>query len=48
MLQLDMFNYKDYRGNDIIKELQNIDMLNITPIEAINLLYNLVQRAKKV
>lgn len=42
--QISLFNFKD---NEIIDELEQIDILNITPIEALNKLYSLCSKAKK-
>ncbi|MCX7903980.1 MAG: DNA mismatch repair protein MutS [Caloramator sp.] len=43
--EINLFNYKE---NEIIEELKNIDILNITPIEALNRLYSLINKAKKL
>lgn len=43
--QLSLFNYKE---NEIICELKEVDVLNLTPIDAMNYLYKLCQRAKKM
>ncbi|TDT61527.1 DNA mismatch repair protein MutS [Fonticella tunisiensis] len=43
--QISMFNYKE---NEIIVELKEIDIVNITPMEAMNILYTLSQKAKKM
>lgn len=40
-----LFNYKE---NEIVAELKNIDIMNMTPLESINYLYKLCQRAKKM
>jgi DNA mismatch repair protein MutS len=39
--QLDMFNIVE---NEITSELKAIDILNITPIEAMNILYRLCKK----
>ncbi|SEF47090.1 DNA mismatch repair protein MutS [Caloramator fervidus] len=44
-VEINLFNYKE---NEIIEELKNVDVLNITPLEAMNILYNLVNKAKKL
>ncbi|KRQ87026.1 DNA mismatch repair protein MutS [Caloramator mitchellensis] len=41
--EINLFNYKE---NELIEEIKSIDVLNITPIEAINKLYSLVNKAK--
>lgn len=38
----------DFRENEIVDELKNIDILNLTPIEAMNKLYGLCSKAKKM
>ncbi|MDO6355439.1 DNA mismatch repair protein MutS [Caloramator sp. CAR-1] len=43
--EINLFNYQE---NEIIEELKNIDILNITPIEALNRLYSLTNKAKKL
>ncbi len=44
-LEITLFNYKE---NEIVAELKNIDIMNMTPLESINYLYKLCQRAKKM
>lgn len=44
-LEITLFNYKE---NEIVTELKNIDIMNMTPLESINYLYKLCQRAKKM
>jgi DNA mismatch repair protein MutS len=41
-------SFFDQKNNGIISELKEIDILNITPLEAMNRLYNLCQRVKKM
>jgi DNA mismatch repair protein MutS len=41
-------SFFDKGDNSIISELKEIDVLSITPLEAMNKLYNLIQRAKKM
>ena len=36
----------DYQGQKIIEELKNIDILHMTPMEAMNCLYDLIKTAK--
>lgn len=41
-------SFFDKNQNTVISELKEIDVLNITPLEAMNMLYNLIQKAKKM
>lgn len=41
-------SFFDKNENSVILELKEIDVLNITPLEAMNRLYNLIQKAKKM
>lgn len=43
--ELNLFNYKE---NEIINQLKETDILNMTPMDAFNFLYNLVIKAKKL
>lgn len=43
--QLTLFDFKE---NEFVCELKNLDVLNISPMDAINYLHDLCQRAKKV
>lgn len=43
--EITLFNYKE---NEIVSELKELDVTAITPIEAINYLYKLCQTAKKM
>jgi DNA mismatch repair protein MutS len=43
--QISLFDFKE---NEIITELKNLDIANITPMEAMNRLYALCQRVKKM
>jgi DNA mismatch repair protein MutS len=43
--QLSLFDFKE---NEILEELRKVDMLNLTPMEAMNFLYNLHQKAKRM
>ena len=45
-LSLD-FGEKDNKEDLILKELESIDPLNITPIDAINILYSLKEKQKE-
>ena len=38
---------KTVQDNDIIEELKSIDIGNLTPMEALNTLYNLQNKIKK-
>lgn len=42
-MQLSLF---DYKSNEIISDIKGIDILNITPIEAMNQLYKLYEKVK--
>jgi DNA mismatch repair protein MutS len=42
-LQISLF---DYKSNEIISDIKEIDILNITPIEAMNQLYKLYEKVK--
>lgn len=44
-LQMNIFNI---RKNEIIEQLNSIDISNITPMEAINILYKLKERSKEI
>ncbi len=44
-LQLDLFNIK---RNNLIDKIKSIDIIKLTPIEAINILYNLCEESKEV
>lgn len=41
--QIDLSPYKD-----IISEIKNIDMMNTTPLQLMNILYQLQDKAKKI
>jgi DNA mismatch repair protein MutS len=43
--QLNMFNFKD---EELVEALREIDIMNITPIDAMNTLYKLVKKAKGI
>lgn len=44
-LQIDMFGLKE---NEVIKKLKNLDMMQVTPLDAMNILYELVNKSKKI
>lgn len=44
-MEINLFNYKE---NEIIQELKEVDILNMTPMQAFNYLYNIVNKAKKI
>ena len=44
MAQMSLFD--TVQDNDIIEELKNIDIGNLTPMEALNTLYNLQNKIK--
>lgn len=39
-------NFTDIEKDNILKEIKNIDILNLTPIDGFNKLYDLIKRAK--
>jgi DNA mismatch repair protein MutS len=39
-------SFKDIEVNNMLKEIKNIDVLNLTPMDGFNALYELVKRAK--
>ena len=41
------FNFIDNKNDEIINELKNINILNITPIESMNILNKLIEKTKK-
>lgn len=41
--QLDLFQYK---GENLINKLKNLDVIKLTPMDAMNILYNIVEEAK--
>ena len=41
-------NFTDIEKDNILKEIKNINILNLTPMDGFNKLYELVKRAKKV
>ncbi|GFR35566.1 hypothetical protein TCEA9_13780 [Thermobrachium celere] len=43
--KINLFNYKE---NEIINEISNLDILNMTPMQAFNYIYSLVNRVKKI
>ncbi|WP_202710931.1 DNA mismatch repair protein MutS [Sporosalibacterium faouarense] len=43
--QLDMFNVKE---KQVLDKLKNIDMMNVTPLDAINILYELVNKSRDI
>ncbi|KNF08923.1 DNA mismatch repair protein MutS [Gottschalkia purinilytica] len=43
--QLDLFSTQE---NEIIKKLKNIDIMKVTPLDAINILYKLCEESKKL
>lgn len=43
--ELNLFNYQE---NEIINQLKETDILNMTPMEAFNFLYTLITKAKKL
>ncbi|WP_291965604.1 DNA mismatch repair protein MutS [Caloramator sp.] len=44
-MELTLFNYKE---NEIINEIKELDILNMTPMQAFNYIYDLVNRVKKI
>ena len=42
------FNLLDYKKEYLLEKIKNIDISKITPIEAINILYELNKEAKKL
>ncbi|MCX7695828.1 MAG: DNA mismatch repair protein MutS [Caloramator sp.] len=44
-LELNLFNYKE---NEIINELSELDILNMTPMQAFNYIYDLINRVKRI
>lgn len=43
--EINLFNFKE---NEIIAELKELDIMNMTPMDAINYLYRLCSKAKKI
>lgn len=41
-------SFFDFKGNEILESLKNIDVLNLTPMEALNLLYDISQKVQKL
>ena len=41
------FNFIENNNEELVKEIKNIDILNITPIDAINILYKLKEKVNK-
>lgn len=41
-------SFFDFKGNEILESLKSIDVLNLTPIEALNLLYDISQKVRKL
>lgn len=41
-------SFFDFKGNEILESLKNIDVLNLTPMEALNLLYDISQKVRKL
>ena len=44
MAQMSLFD--TVQDNDIVEEIKNLDMTNLTPMEAMNILYNLQNKIK--
>lgn len=47
-IQLSLFPEKSSEGNEVIEALKNTDVMGMTPMDAMNLVYELVQKAKKL
>ena len=45
MAQMSLFD--TVQDNDIVQEIKELDMTNLTPMEAMNILYNLQNKIKK-
>lgn len=47
--QLDLITYKNIsRSNDeVLNEIKNMDISKLTPLDALNILYNLQQKVRK-
>ncbi len=46
--KLSLFPEKCSEGNEVIEALKNTDVMGMTPMDAMNLVYELVQKAKKL
>ncbi len=46
MAQMSLFDTVKVQDNDIIEEIKNLDMGNLTPMEAMNTLYKLQNKIK--
>lgn len=44
--EVTQINFTDIEVNNMLKEIKNIDVLNLTPMDGFNKLYDLVKRAK--
>jgi DNA mismatch repair protein MutS len=38
----------DYRPMELVEEIREVDVMALTPIEALNLLYNLCEKARRI
>lgn len=41
-------SFSDYKKNDLIEKIKNLDTMNMTPIEALNILHSLVEDAEEL